>query len=114
AALAVVALAEANMAQALRVVSVERGIDPATFSLVALGGAGPLHAAAVAREVGMARAVIPRHAGVFCALGVLTKDIQQNLSQTVLVGERDAGALAVLARTYEAMAVQARATLAQQ
>src|SRR3546814_7949956 len=45
AAAAVVALAEANMAQALRVVSVERGIDPSTFTLIALGGAGPLHAA---------------------------------------------------------------------
>src|SRR5690606_20959173 len=43
---AVAALAEANMAQALRVVSVERGIDPSTFTLIALGGAGPLHAAA--------------------------------------------------------------------
>lgn len=114
AANAVVALAEANMAQALRVVSVERGIDPEGFTLIALGGAGPLHAAAVAREVGMARVLVPRNAGVFCALGVLTKDIQQNLSQTMLMSEADSNVHESLTDTYVAMEAQARADLAEQ
>lgn len=107
AAHAVVALAEANMAQALRVVSVERGIDPSGFTLIALGGAGPLHAASVAREVGMARVLIPRNAGVFCALGVLTKDIQQNLSQTVLLQQNQPEILQTLNATFAAMQSQA-------
>jgi len=113
AAAAVVALAEANMAQALRVVSVERGIDPSTFTLIALGGAGPLHAASVAREVGMAGVLVPRNAGVFCALGVLTKDVQQNLSQTRLIGETDPAIHDTLASTFAAMEQQARRNLDQ-
>lgn len=111
---AVVALAEANMAQALRVVTVERGIDPSTFTLVALGGAGPLHAAAIAHEVGMARVIVPRNAGVFCALGVLTKDIQLNLSCTKLISELDKDAARVLDETYAQMQQQARQALEHQ
>jgi N-methylhydantoinase A len=114
AATAVVALAEANMAQALRVVSVERGIDPSSFSLIALGGAGPLHAAAVAREVGMARVIVPRNAGVFCALGVLTKDVQMNLSQTKLIGETHPAVCEELTATYIDMEQQSRAALDKQ
>ncbi|NYT79933.1 hydantoinase/oxoprolinase family protein [Alcaligenaceae bacterium] len=114
AANAVVALAEANMAQALRVVSVERGIDPSTFTLIALGGAGPLHAAAVAKEVGMARVLVPRNAGVFCALGVLTKDVQQNLSQTILMAETNPALHESLTNTYAAMERQAHADLDEQ
>jgi N-methylhydantoinase A len=111
---AVAALAEANMAQALRVVSVERGIDPSTFTLIALGGAGPLHAAAVAKEVGMARVIVPRNAGVFCALGVLTKDIQQNLSQTKLISQADPEIYDSLTSTFTDMEQQARRDLDQQ
>ncbi len=111
AANAVVSLAEANMAQALRVVSVERGIDPSGFTLIALGGAGPLHAASVAREVGMARVLIPKNAGVFCALGVLTKDIQQNLSQTILLQQSDPAIRPVMNSTFASMEEQARSNL---
>jgi N-methylhydantoinase A len=114
AAVAVVALAEANMAQALRVVSVERGIDPSTFTLIALGGAGPLHAASVAKEVGMAGVLVPCHAGVFCALGVLTKDVQLNLSQTRLSSEKDASIYEGLTATFAGMEEQSRDNLAQQ
>lgn len=114
AATAVVALAEANMAQALRVVSVERGIDPSTFTLIALGGAGPLHAAAVAKEVGMAGVIVPRNAGVFCALGVLTKDVQQNLSQTKLIGETDPTIHDSLSSTFTDMELQAKRDMDQQ
>lgn len=85
AAAAVVALAEANMAQAIRVVSVERGLDPSDYMLIAFGGAGPLHACAVAREVGMAGVLVPPNPGVLCAMGVLTKDLQVNGSRTRLL-----------------------------
>lgn len=94
--LSIVALAEANMAQAIRVVSVEKGLDPSNFSLVALGGAGPLHAATVAQEVGMRNVIIPQDAGVFCALGVLTKDIQTSFSQTVLISDVNLSAFATI------------------
>lgn len=103
AALSIVALAEANMAQAIRVVSVEKGLDPSGFSLIALGGAGPLHAASVAREVGMREVVIPRNAGVFCALGVLTKDIQVSQSRSVLISDDGHNAYADIERLFIAL-----------
>jgi len=67
-------VANANMERALRVVSVERGHDPRDFSLVAYGGAGPLHAAELAAELDVPRVVVPRSAGVLSALGLLISD----------------------------------------
>ena len=87
AAAAILAVSNTNIAQAIRFVSVERGLDPSTFVLVAFGGAGPLHAAEVARELNMT-VLVPPGPGVLCAMGVLTKDIQLDLSQTRLI--RDA------------------------
>jgi N-methylhydantoinase A len=84
AASAILAVSNTNIAQAIRFVSVERGLDPSQFMLVAFGGAGPLHAAAVARELNMA-VLVPPGPGVLCAMGVLTKDVQLDLSQTRLV-----------------------------
>ncbi len=63
-------VANTEMVRALRVVTVERGIDPRRFALLAFGGAGPLHAAAIADELGIARIVVPRAAGVLSALGL--------------------------------------------
>jgi N-methylhydantoinase A len=74
AAAGVVRVANANTERALRVVSVERGHDPRSFALVAFGGAGPLHAAAVARELDVSRVLVPRSAGVLSALGLLVGD----------------------------------------
>ncbi|WP_248897187.1 hydantoinase/oxoprolinase family protein [Haloplanus halobius] len=68
-------VANANMERALRVVSVERGHDPRAFSLVAYGGAGPLHAAELAAELDVPRVVVPRSAGVLSALGLLISDV---------------------------------------
>jgi N-methylhydantoinase A len=75
AAAGVLDVANANMARALRVVSVERGHDPREFTLVAFGGAGPLHASALAAEVGVPRVLVPRGAGVLSALGLLVSDL---------------------------------------
>ena len=63
-------VANTEMVRALRVVTVERGIDPRRFALLAFGGAGPLHAAAIADELGITRIVVPRAAGVLSALGL--------------------------------------------
>jgi len=87
AAASILAIADTNMAQALRFVSIERGLDPRDFVLVAFGGAGPLHAASVARELGVAGVLIPYSPGVLCAMGVLTKDIQMDFSRTRIYGE---------------------------
>ena len=87
AAAAMLAVATTNIAQAIRFVSVERGLDPAAFTLVAFGGAGPVHAAEVARELGMT-VLVPPAPGVMCAMGVLTKDMQIDLSQTLLARGR--------------------------
>ena len=71
AAAAILRVANANMANALRVVSVARGHDPRGFALVAIGGAGPMHACALADELGVPRVVVPRYPGVAAALGLL-------------------------------------------
>jgi len=73
-------VANANMAGALRVVSVERGYDPRDFGLVAFGGAGPLHAATLAAELDIPRVVVPGNAGVLSALGLLISDILYDYS----------------------------------
>ena len=67
----VVAVVDAAMERALRAVSVERGVDPSTLALVAFGGAGPLHACALAAALGMAAVVVPPRAGVLSAVGLL-------------------------------------------
>lgn len=76
AAQGVVDVVNANMARALRVVTVERGYDPREFALVAFGGAGPLHAAALAKELRIPRVIIPNAPGLMCAQGLLQSDIK--------------------------------------
>ena len=87
AASSMLVIATANMAEAVRFVSVERGMDPRDFALVAFGGAGPLHAAFVARELGVNGVLVPYSPGVLCAMGVLAKDMQMDFSQTRLLRE---------------------------
>jgi N-methylhydantoinase A len=80
----IVAMAVANMVRAVRVISVERGYDPREFTLVAFGGAGPVHATRLARELGMERVLVPRSPGVLCALGLLLSDLRSSFSVTRL------------------------------
>jgi N-methylhydantoinase A len=93
----VVALADAHMEAALRRVSVERGHDPRGAALVAFGGAGGLHACALAEALGSAAVLAPRHAGVLSALGALTGGSRREKSRTVLI---DAGDLAAIEREW--------------
>ena len=78
AALGVVRVVNAEMARALRVVSVERGIDPRGLALVAFGGAGPLHACALAEELGVERVLVPLASGVLSALGLAAADLRRD------------------------------------
>ncbi len=81
----VLRVANTTMAGAIRVISVERGFDPRDFSLVSFGGAGSMHAAALARDLGIPRVIVPFAAGILSALGMLLADIVRDYSQTLLV-----------------------------
>jgi N-methylhydantoinase A len=85
AALGVIRVANTNMERALRLVSVERGHDPRLFTLVGFGGAGGLHAAALAGALRIPRVLIPSHPGAFSALGVLLADVVKDYSRTIMV-----------------------------
>ena len=74
-----------NMEQAIRLISVERGYDPRDFTLFCFGGAGALHAASLARSLGMRRVVVPRFPGALSALGLLLADVRKDYSRTLLV-----------------------------
>jgi N-methylhydantoinase A len=80
----ILAVSVQQMVGALRRVSVERGADPREMSLMAFGGAGPLHACAVADELGVRRVLAPRTAGVLCALGLLTAGERRDWALSVL------------------------------
>ena len=88
-----VALVNAEMLRALRVVSVERGHDPRDFALVAFGGAGPLHACALAEELEMRTVLVPDAAGVLSALGLVASDERRDRVRSYLAPLRDAGEL---------------------
>jgi N-methylhydantoinase A len=84
AALGVVRVANAAMERAIRAVSVERGDDPRDYTLVAFGGAGPLHAAHLAESLGIRQVLVPRYPGVLSALGMLVADVTRDGSQALL------------------------------
>jgi N-methylhydantoinase A len=81
----IVRVAESEMLGALRVLTVQRGIDPRRFALMPFGGAGPLHACAMARELGIGRVLCPRASGVLCALGLAAAAPRHDVSRTVLL-----------------------------
>jgi len=109
AAAAILAVSNTNIAQAIRFVSVQRGLDPRDFVLVAFGGAGPLHAAAVAEDLEMA-VLVPESPGVLCATGVLAKDIQIDLSRTRLTRQTDAVAAEAFRRIFDELEERAMET----
>lgn len=77
-------IANANMLRAIRLVSVERGLDPRRFALLAFGGAGPVHAAALAAELDIPRVIVPRNPGNFSAFGLLVADLSRDAVRTQL------------------------------
>ncbi len=80
----ILALANAKMERAIRVISVEQGYDPAGASLIAFGGAGPLHGCSVAQSLGIPEVIVPVHAGVFSAFGLLWADVVRDRTQTFI------------------------------
>jgi N-methylhydantoinase A len=90
---AVVAVVNAEMLRALRVVSVEQGHDPRDFALVAFGGAGPLHACALAEELGIGAVLVPAAAGVLSALGLVASDERRDRVASYVRPLAEVGAL---------------------
>ncbi|MBC7871011.1 MAG: hydantoinase/oxoprolinase family protein, partial [Chitinophagaceae bacterium] len=110
AAQGIIDVANANIDRALRRVSVARGYDPRNFTLVAFGGAGGLHACAVAANLEIPRVLIPRYPGVLCALGLLMADVTLDYNYSVL-RVVDEGTSAALASLATGMIAQAHADL---
>jgi N-methylhydantoinase A len=90
---AVLEVVNAEMVRALRVVSVEQGLDPRDFALVAFGGAGPLHACALAEELEIATVLVPAAAGVLSALGLVAADERRDAVRSFVAPLEDAGEL---------------------
>jgi N-methylhydantoinase A len=109
AAARVVEVVNANMCEALRIVSVERGHDPGEFSLMAFGGAGPVHAAFLAEELAVPEVVVPPAPGAFSALGLVATDLRRDFARTLYAPldgvepERVAAVLAAMEEEGSAM-----------
>ncbi|MBE0634753.1 hydantoinase/oxoprolinase family protein [Candidatus Bipolaricaulota bacterium] len=84
AALGILNVADAAMERAVRVISVERGYDPRQFSLLAFGGAGPLHAVSIARRLSIPQVIVPAAAGVLSAMGLLTCEVGRDYGRSIL------------------------------
>ena len=113
AAYGITQVANATMMRALRAVSTERGRDPRAFTLVAFGGAGPMHAAALADSLSMTRVQIPLYPGLFSALGLLLADYRHDYIRSVALALAQVAPQAVL-RHYQELETQARAELVQE
>jgi N-methylhydantoinase A len=110
AAAGILAVATASMARGIRKMSVERGVDVRACALLAFGGAGPLHAADLLRELRMSEAVIPPHPGVGSAIGMLWADVQHDFAQSV-ASRLDAAGLAAARRVLADLRGRALARL---
>jgi N-methylhydantoinase A len=91
----VIMIAIARMTSAIREISIQRGHDPRDFTLIAFGGAGPMHALALAQEIGIPRVLVPRHPGNFSALGLLASQIKHDDVRTRVGPLRDRLAIAL-------------------
>ena len=113
AAKAIVSVANANMADAVRLISISRGYDPRDFALVAFGGAGALHGVALAKELSIPTVIVPPNPGVTSALGCLLVDVRHDLSQTYLALAAEADPADIEAR-FAAMEAEAKSRLVKE
>lgn len=81
----IISVVTANMARAIRVISVQKGYDPADYALVSFGGAGPLHSGRLAAELGMSRTIIPQRPGALSALGMLMTDLRADFTRSAVM-----------------------------
>jgi N-methylhydantoinase A len=104
-------IAATAMSYAVKGVTTERGLDAGDFALVAYGGAGPLHAVQVAREIGISTVIVPTAPGVFSAFGMLFSDLRYDFVRTWFTGLEDAP-FAAIERVYRDLERQGRAAIA--
>jgi N-methylhydantoinase A len=109
-ALAMIEITNANMSDAIKLLTLERGLDPRRFALMAFGGAGPLHAAAIARGLGMPKVLVPPHPGMCSALGMLVADLRID-KVTTYPATSERVTLAELEQRFEALITAAQADL---
>ena len=102
----ILSVVTANMARAIRVISVQRGHDPRNYTLMAFGGAGPLHAARLARELDMRRVLVPANPGILCAMGLLLTDLRADFAVTKLLPAKEEATIE-LAEGFAALTAQA-------
>ena len=105
--LGIIRMVAATMVKAIRTISLERGLDPADFALFVFGGAGPLHATEVARELGISTIIVPPHPGILCAEGLLNSELALDFVQTLLI-RLDAANLPVMQATLDQLMERAR------
>ena len=101
------------MANAVREITIGRGLSPGDFSLLAFGGAGPMHAVGIAREIGVSKVVVPPAPGTFSAWGMLFADFRQDLVRTVVVAA-DGGSLGEIESLFAELEASGRAVLMRQ
>ncbi len=101
------------MVKAIRTISIERGYDPKDFSLLAFGGAGPLHAAGVARELEISRVIVPLNPGILCAMGLIVADARNDYVKTSLM-DMDTADTEKINQIFEQLEKEARQWLAQE
>ena len=108
----IIRVTNAEMVRALRVITVERGVDPRRYALLAFGGAGPLHAAAIADELGIRTIVCPRASGVLAALGLIVAPRRRDAQRTVLLSG-DALSAEAVRETVSELGAAARGALGE-
>ncbi len=104
----ILSVVTANMAKAIRVISVQRGHDPRDYTMMAFGGAGPLHAARLAKELDMRRVLVPRNPGILCAMGLLLTDLRADFAATKLMPLAD-GSRPAVEEAFRALGARAEA-----
>ncbi len=112
-AFGIIRVVNANMERAIRVISLQRGFDPRDFTLVAFGGAGPMHAWALAKTLGIPRILIPVAPGLHSALGLLATHLRVDQSQTILQSDQKPD-FARIKRIYQTMETNLKKLLKEQ
>ncbi|UUZ84987.1 hydantoinase/oxoprolinase family protein [Paenibacillus sp. P26] len=113
AATGILAVVNANMTRAIRLISVEKGYDPREFTLVSFGGGGGLHCGALARELGIPRILVPPSPGTFCSLGLLVTDVRSDYVRSSLM-EPGEGCMAEVRGLFTAMMQEGAAMLGKE
>ncbi len=103
----IIRIANNNMVNAVKLISVNRGHDPRDFTLIAFGGGGAMHATALAKELGIKKVVIPNYSGVFSAWGMLLSDLRRDYLKTQIVDLSQAASAEVLDREFKTLQAQA-------